>query len=115
MKNTLIAIVAGILLLAPIASGYVGMMKEPVAQKIVTPEVPVEFRHSGEEAEVVVHFRIDGEGRVRDLTVNRATNEAYARSVVNAVRWWRFEPVQVDGKVIEPKVALPVRFVSKDN
>jgi TonB family protein len=114
MKNKLIAIVAGILLLAPLASAYVGKMNEPVAKKVVTPEVPYEFRGIGEDAEVIVHFRIDSEGRVRDLEVNQATNEAYARSVVNAVRWWRFEPVQVDGMVVEPKVALPVRFVSED-
>lgn len=83
---------------------------EPVAIKTQAPEVPYDIARLGIEGEVIVLMRVDENGRVQTVQVEKATHPVYADSVVNAVRSWRFEPAKVDGQAVSRQVRLPVVF-----
>jgi TonB family protein len=81
-------------------------LREPEAVRVVAPVVPYDFARYGITGAVDVTFRIDDEGRTRDIEVESASHHEYAQSVVNALRGWRFEAPDVAGI----KYRLPVRF-----
>jgi TonB family protein len=107
-KNALIALLllvlgnGGSLLAQP----ETAELREPEAIRVVTPVVPHEFARYGITGDVQVTFRIDDEGRTRDIEVETASHHEYAQSVINALRGWRFETPDVPGM----KYRLPVRF-----
>lgn len=84
---------------------------EPVLRKVVEPSVPHEYARYGVEGNVTVRFLVTENGEVRDVVVENASHPEYARSVTNAVRNWRFEPLRKEGKATASVVRVPVRFV----
>jgi TonB family protein len=66
----------------------------------VEPDYPPDRKASNESGVVVVEFDIDETGRVRDPRVVSATHESFAAPTLAAVRDWRFEPAQREGREI---------------
>ena len=64
-------------------------LREPEAVRIITPVVPYDFARHRVTGAVDVTFRIDDEGRTRDIEVESASHHEYAQSVMNALRGWR--------------------------
>ncbi len=85
----------------------------PKALDLVSPEYPHSLRQQGIEGEVEVAFTVDAHGRVQDIEVQDATNEAFSRAAVAAVRQWRFKPALRDGKPVEVRTTQRLNFTSK--
>lgn len=81
-------------------------LRGPEAIQIVEPVVPYDFARYQITGEVQVTFRIDEDGRPREIEVESATHREYGESVENALRQWRFEEPEVAGR----KYRLPVLF-----
>lgn len=66
-------------------------IKEPQAIRVVKPLVPPSVARAGLKGEVIAHFRLDDNGRPREIRIVDASHPDLATSVKNALRSWRFE------------------------
>jgi len=112
-RNILVGLIAVMLPLLALGQEEASEPATPFASKVVVPEVPYEFS-SSEEKEVTVLFRLNADGRPLDLEVESAPSRAYADSVREAVRRWRFDGVEADPKWTNVRYRLPVVFTSRD-
>ncbi|MBS3780116.1 MAG: energy transducer TonB [Desulfovermiculus sp.] len=54
---------------------------------------------------------VDNQGRVSEFSVVQAEPEGvFKESALRAVRTWRFEPGEKDGKPVNTWVQVPIRF-----
>ena len=77
----------------------------------VNPTYPFRAKRRGVEGKVVLRFLVDKQGRVRELSVEQAEPAGvFEESALKAVRQWRFEPGEKDGKPVSTWVQVPIRF-----
>ncbi len=74
------------------------------------PEYPVALLKERIQGEAVVRFRITTTGAVVDPTVERATDPAFGKAALAAVRLWRFLPQVKDGHAVETWANMPFAF-----
>ena len=79
----------------------------PVPIAVVSPTVDPSYNGSL----VVLEFVVDGAGKPVDLAVKSAPDDRLAAAVLDAVKQWKFKPVERDGVAVETRVSLPVRIV----
>jgi protein TonB len=79
----------------------------PVPVAVVSPTVGPEYNG----ASVQLEFVVDGQGKPVDLAIKSVTDDRLAAAVLDAVKQWRFKPVERDGVPVETKVSLPVKIV----
>jgi periplasmic protein TonB len=79
----------------------------PVPVSVVSPTVGPEFHG----AVVQLEFVVDVDGKPTGFSIKSAPDEVLARMVVEAVKQWRFQPAEANGKPVATKVGLPVRIV----
>lgn len=79
----------------------------PVPVAVVTPSVPSGYAGSTVEVEFVVNTA----GKPVELSVKSLQDNLLTDAVLDAVKQWRFLPVQLNGVPVATKVALPVRIV----
>lgn len=77
----------------------------------VSPEYPYEAQIRGVEGWVDVEFTIAPDGTTRDFIVRASEPESvFDRSAVEALRRWRFEPVVRDGRAVEQRAILRLKY-----
>jgi protein TonB len=77
----------------------------------VNPVYPYRARKRGIEGKVKIKFLIDANGQITHLSILKADPEGvFDKSVLTAVRRWRFKPGLVDGKPVDTWVVLPLTF-----
>lgn len=77
----------------------------------VNPVYPYDARRAGITGVVRVRFMVDEHGRVSKITILSAKpKNVFEKSVLNAVRRWRFRPGVLDGKPVPTWVEVPLRF-----
>ena len=75
------------------------------------PPYPRAEQSSGIEGVVVFSVLIGTDGRVRAAEKVRATSDAFYRATErHAVRNWRFRPATIDGRPVESRKVMSVRF-----
>lgn len=74
------------------------------------PAYPDAARKDGIEGIVVLDCLIGADGQVHDIKVLRPLPEGLTEAATEAVRQWRFEPATKDGRPIEARYVLTVRF-----
>jgi periplasmic protein TonB len=79
----------------------------PVPVSVVAPTVGPEFNGSV----VQLEFVVDAQGKPAQFSVKSAPDNALARTVVEAVKQWRFKPAESNGQPVATKVVLPVKIV----
>jgi periplasmic protein TonB len=79
----------------------------PVPIAVVSPAVGPEY----EGGSVQLEFLVNVDGKPAGFSIKSATDDVLAAAVVKAVKQWRFQPAEIDGKPVAMKVALPVRIV----
>lgn len=86
--------------------------REAVPVVRVNPEYPASARRRGIEGFVTVRFTIGPSGRVTDATViDSKPPGVFDRSVLKAIRRWRYDPKLVDGKpVARPNQRVTLKF-----
>lgn len=81
----------------------------PVPVRVVTPLVGPEFIG----ARVELQFVVDAQGRPAGISIVSSPDRELGLQVVDAVKQWRFQPAEVDGKPVATKVALPVNIIEQ--
>ena len=84
--------------------------KKPRPLVQAPPTYPFELRRRKVEGSVSVFFVVDEDGRVVDPRVERATDPAFERPALEAVRQWRFEPAVRGGQKVKARMRVPLRF-----
>jgi len=74
------------------------------------PNYPYEMRRRKLEGTVQVLFVVNELGRVVNPLVEQATHPEFERAALDAVRQWKFEPAVREGKKVQCKMRVPLRF-----
>ncbi|HEV7713990.1 MAG TPA: TonB family protein [Steroidobacteraceae bacterium] len=75
------------------------------------PEYPTTARERGVAGWVDIIFTVMPDGQVGDLTVASAEPAGiFEQAALSAVRKWRYQPVQRDGRVVEQRARVRIRF-----
>jgi TonB family protein len=61
--------------------------------KKVQPVYPVAFQSARVPGQVMLDAVIHADGTIGDITVLRSTNDAFARSAIDAVKQWNYAPI----------------------
>jgi TonB family protein len=61
--------------------------------KKVQPMYPVAFQSARVPGQVMLDAVIHADGTIGDITVLRSTNDAFARSAIDAVKQWKYAPI----------------------
>lgn len=80
----------------------------PISQR--APTYPPELRRAGISGTVVLMFIVRSDGSTSNITVERSDNPAFEEPAIRAVRKWRFEPGEKDGKAVNTRVRIPIPF-----
>lgn len=80
----------------------------PISQR--APTYPPELRRAGISGTVVLMFVVRSDGSTSNITVERSDNPAFEEPAIRAVRKWRFEPGEKDGKAVNTRVRIPIPF-----
>jgi protein TonB len=74
------------------------------------PVHPPEMKRAGISGTVRLEFVVTAEGTTRNIKVIRSTNPAFEENAIRAVRKWRFQPGEKDGKAVDARVRIPISF-----
>ena len=74
---------------------------------------PQAMKRSGLRGEVLLGFVITKEGNVSNVVVLNSNNPGFNEAAIEALKEWKFEPAQHDGKPEDAKMRLTIVF-SKD-
>ncbi len=91
-----------------------GPITEPKAVHKVLPKYPEEARKAGVTAVVVVDAEISAEGRIVNMKVLRAPDEAFVQPTLDALSQWEFEPATLDGEPVAVYYVLTVKYSLSD-
>lgn len=80
----------------------------PVPIAVVSPAVGPEY----EGASVQLEFLVKADGKPAEFSIKSAPDDVLASAVLKAVKLWRFQPAEIDGKPVAMRVALPVNIVN---
>lgn len=83
---------------------------QPVFRKRVQPVYPYELKKIGLGGEVMVEFVAKPDGTVGDISVVKATHEAFAKAAVEAMAKWEFKPGQKGGHPVHARMQQPFVF-----
>jgi TonB family protein len=61
--------------------------------KKIQPVYPVAFQSARVPGQVMLDAVIHADGTIGDITVLRSTNDAFARSAIDAVKQWKYAPI----------------------
>ena len=82
----------------------------PRVKKQSRPEYPYAMRRANIEGQVLVAFVVDVEGRTRDIYPLKSNNPLFEEAALNAVAKWTFDPAQVDGRLVNTRMRVPIIF-----
>lgn len=84
----------------------------PKLLNAVSPGYPQEMADSGYDGIAEVDIVVKADGSVADAQLAMATERAFGRLALAAVKLWKFEPGKQDGVAIDQKVSIPFRFTA---
>jgi TonB family protein len=77
----------------------------------VAPKFPASTRNRNMSGWVELEFTVKADGSTADIAVTNASpRKTFDNSAMNAVREWRYKPVIRDGKAIDQRVTVRIRF-----
>ena len=82
----------------------------PKPIKQVAPRYPPELKRNRVEGEVEAVFVVLEDGSIDDLRIKSMSNPAFAKSLVEAVKQWKFEPGIKDGRPVKTRMHFPMSF-----
>ncbi|MFT3782196.1 MAG: energy transducer TonB [Nibricoccus sp.] len=83
---------------------------KPKPIKRVQPLYPAELKANKISGEAVVSFVVDTDGTVKNIRVERTTEQAFGEAAVAAVAEWKFEPGSIKGTPVPCQLSLPLVF-----
>ncbi len=82
---------------------------EPIVQP--APVFPVTLKQQVDRADVVVEFIVDTRGETRDIRVVSSTHPGFEQAAADGVAKWRFRAGIKDGRKVNTRMRVPIRFV----
>jgi TonB family protein len=80
----------------------------------VAPKFPAATRNRGVSGWVELEFTVRGDGSTGDIVVtNSSPRRTFDNAAMTAVGQWRYKPVTRDGRAIEQRVAVRIRFADE--
>ncbi len=96
------------------AASRIAQARELPRTREVPAAYPSEAERRGIEGWVDIEFTIATDGTTRDMVVRESQPAGvFDKSAMDALGKWRFEPVMRNGKVVEQRAVLRVRFALK--
>ncbi|WP_221028814.1 energy transducer TonB [Actomonas aquatica] len=86
----------------------------PETRLRVSPRYPERMRRDGVEAEVIITFVVDTQGRVVEARADERAPWEFAREAEKAVLRWRFEPGTRKGRPVSFRMSVPLLFAIRD-
>jgi len=80
----------------------------PLSQR--PPIYPPELQRARIEGEVTLQFVVNPDGSTSNIIVENSSNPAFEEPTIRAVRAWRFEPGEKDGKKVRARVRIKIPF-----
>ncbi len=74
------------------------------------PVYPRAMKKSGLIGEVTISFVVDKKGDVTNPVVVRSNNPGFEEAAIEAVLKWKFKPGIKDGKPVNTRMQIPIRF-----
>ena len=119
MKNTnKLALLLGLGALLPFAASAKSLEQSYIESCRKGPDVPIPIEVVAPQVSgydigqtVQVEFVVEATGHTSGISIKSASDRDLAEAVVDAVKLWRFAPVQHNGVPVATKVVLPVRVV----
>jgi protein TonB len=75
------------------------------------PPYPASEQRAENEGSVTVRITIGADGRVKQVEKVKATSEAFFKATEQqALRHWRYKPATLDGRPVESRTSVTVRF-----
>ena len=84
--------------------------KPPIPLVKITPVYPPELKRNRVQGDVHLIFIVDELGNVKRPRVSKSTNREFNENAIKAVRQWKFEPGEKDGRKVKTRVRLPLSF-----
>jgi len=81
----------------------------PNLERKVEPIYPYELRQKCIEGTVTLSAVINDNGKLTDITIEKADLPAFNKAAVRALKKWRFKPFKVEGADM-PRITIPIRF-----
>ena len=75
-----------------------------------SPRYPRTMQSRGVSGTVYVVFIVGTQGRVHEAKVQKSTHSTFERPALEAVRRWKFEPGKRNGKPVEFRMRVPIKF-----
>lgn len=76
-----------------------------------TPVYPVDARRRGQEGWVDLEFTIGADGTTRDIQIRESRpGSVFNRAAIDALRTWRYQPVERNGQRVEQRAQLRMQF-----
>ncbi len=78
------------------------------------PKFPASTRNRNIDGWVELEFTVLPDGTTSDIVVtNSSPRRTFDNAAVTAVRQWRYQPVMRDGKAVEQRAAVRIRFAEE--
>ena len=78
------------------------------------PKFPAATRNRNIDGWVELEFTVLPDGRTGDIVVtNSNPRRTFDNAAINAVAKWRYQPVMRDGKAVEQRAAVRIRFAEE--
>ena len=74
------------------------------------PAYPEELKKQGIEGEVVLRAKIAATGAVEEVSALRSSDERFVQAALDAVKKWKYEPLQWEGKPTNSEIVIRVQF-----
>ncbi len=84
--------------------------KPPIPLVKISPQYPPELKRNRVQGEVHLIFIVDEFGNVKRPRVSKSSNREFNENAIKAVRQWKFEPGEKDGRKVKTRVRLPLSF-----
>ncbi len=92
-------------------TGNTKEITKPGIKNYTNPEYPSNLRKRNIEGEVIVSLKVDKNGQVHDLKINKSSGfDSFDQAALEAVSNWEFEAAEREGKKVQVIVNLPIRF-----
>lgn len=87
------------------------LSKPPRPTKRVSPVYPRQAKRQGVQGSVEVTFVVDDEGRVAEAVASATSHPVFSQSAVNAVKQWRFDPGELNGRPVSARCRIVLPFM----
>jgi len=94
--------------------GQADSLSKPKPSHKVIPAYPDELRQQGVEGKVELQVAIDEEGTVQGVRVVKPLHPYLDNAALQALKQWKFEPAQKNGKPISVLMTMAINFSRED-